>query len=161
MKNIIKTTIATMILIMVLGIAVFAQNKDNFEIITKSNENYQVEQGEKIIVFNNDYVVLDSKNHIIDVYIESNEKDFKIADTYTTKSNNTVIEFNDKSFAVINESKDTFEFTPSECGDWEIKVKDRSELIKVIKTYMQNKYNMNDNTIDNSTIFKDNNIIGY
>ena len=90
---------------------------------------------------------------------ELNKDDFKIIDTYVTDSNSTVIEFNDNSYAVINYSKDIYEFIPCELGDWEVKVNNKDELIMVIKSYMSYKYNMHDAEIENDEIFKNGNLM--
>ena len=57
--------------------------------------------------------------------VEGVEKEFKIVNTYVNKSNNNIIEFNDNSYVVINKEKNIYEFTPSECGDYEIKARDQ------------------------------------
>ena len=87
------------------------------------------------------------------------KKEFKIVDTYVTPSGNTVIEFNDLSTAVINQDKNIFEFYPVECADWEIKVNNHDNLINVIKSYMNNKYDMTYQEIDNSDIFENANLV--
>ena len=83
-------------------------------------------------------------NNIISTSIEKIEnKDFKIIDTYVTGADNTIIEFNDYSYAVINHNKNIYKFIPSELGDWDVKTDNKEDLIKVIKSYMMYKYNMN------------------
>ena len=82
------------------------------------------------------------------------EKEFKIVNTYVNKSNNNIIEFNDNSYIVINHNKNIYEFYAAECGDYEIKAQDTKELTNIIKTYMLNKYNMNESELDKDNIFK-------
>ena len=86
--------------------------------------------------------------------VEGVEKEFKIVNTYVNKSNNNIIEFNDNSYVVINENKNIFEFYAIECGDYGIQAQDTKELTNIIKTYMINKYNMNESEIDKDNIFK-------
>ena len=82
------------------------------------------------------------------------EKEFKIVNTYINKSNNNIIEFNDNSYLVINHNKNIYEFYATECGDYGIKAQDTKELANIIKTYMLNKYNMNESELDKDNIFK-------
>ena len=82
------------------------------------------------------------------------EKEFKIVNTYINKSNNNIIEFNDNSYLVINHNKNIYEFYATECGDYGIKAQDTKELTNIIKTYMLNKYNMNESELDKDNIFK-------
>ena len=86
--------------------------------------------------------------------VEGVEKEFKIVNTYINKSNNNIIEFNDNSYIVINHNKNIYEFYATECGDYGIKAQDTKELTNIIKTYMINKYNMNESEIDKDNIFK-------
>ena len=82
------------------------------------------------------------------------EKEFKIVNTYINKSNNNIIEFNDNSYLVINHNKNIYEFYATECGDYGIQAQDTKELTNIIKTYMLNKYNMNESELDKDNIFK-------
>ena len=86
--------------------------------------------------------------------VQEVRKEFKIINTYVNKSNSNIIEFNDNSYAVINKDKNIYEFTPSECGDYEIKAEDLEQLTNIIKTYMINKYNVDESEIDKDNIFK-------
>ena len=86
--------------------------------------------------------------------VEGVEKEFKIVNTYVNKSNNNIIEFNDNSYVVINKEKNIYEFTPSECGDYEIKARDQKELKNILITYMINKYNLSESELENDNIFK-------
>ena len=81
-------------------------------------------------------------------------KEFKIINTYVNKSNSNIIEFNDNSYAVINKDKNIYEFYATECSDYGIKAQDTKELTNIIKTYMLNKYNMNESELDKDNIFK-------
>ena len=90
--------------------------------------------------------------------VEEVEKEFKIINTYVNKSNNNIIEFNDNSYVVINHDKNIYEFYAAECGDYEIQASNHSELINIIKTYMTNKYNMNDLEVENHSIFNNKNL---
>lgn len=81
-------------------------------------------------------------------------KEFKIINTYVNKSNSNIIEFNDNSYAVINKDKNIYEFTPSECGDYEIKARDQKELKNILITYMINKYNLSESELEKDNIFK-------
>ena len=92
--------------------------------------------------------------------VEEVEKEFKIINTYVNKSNNNIIEFNDNSYVVINHNKNIYEFYAAECGDYEIQASNQIELINIIKTYMVNKYNMDDLEVENNSIFK-NDILAY
>ena len=92
--------------------------------------------------------------------VEEVEKEFKIINTYVNKSNNNIIEFNDNSYVVINHDKNIYEFYAAECGDYEIQASNQIELINIIKTYMVNKYNMDDLEVENNSIFK-NDILAY
>lgn len=92
--------------------------------------------------------------------VEGVEKEFKIVNTYINKSNNNIIEFNDNSYLVINHNKNIYEFYATECGDYGIKAQDTKELTNIIKTYMLNKYNMNESELDKDNIFK-NDILNY
>ena len=86
--------------------------------------------------------------------VEGVEKEFKIVNTYINKSNNNIIEFNDNSYVVINKEKNIYEFTPSECGDYEIKARDQKELKNILITYMINKYNLSESELEKDNIFK-------
>ena len=86
--------------------------------------------------------------------VEGVEKEFKIINTYINNSNSNIIEFNDNSYLVINHNKNIYEFYATECGDYGIKAQDTKELTNIIKTYMLNKYNMNESELDNDNIFK-------
>ena len=86
--------------------------------------------------------------------VEGVEKEFKIVNTYVNKSNNNIIEFNDNSYVVINKEKNIYEFTPSECGDYEIKARDQKELKNILITYMINKYNLSESELEKDNIFK-------
>ena len=86
--------------------------------------------------------------------VEGVEKEFKIVNTYVNKSNNNIIEFNDNSYVVINKEKNIYEFTPSECGDYEIKARDQKELKNILITYMINKYNLSESEVNKDNIFK-------
>ena len=86
--------------------------------------------------------------------VQEVEKEFKIVNTYINKSNNNIIEFNDNSYLVINHNKNIYEFYATECGDYGIKAQDTKELTNIIKTYMLNKYNMNESELDKDNIFK-------
>ena len=86
--------------------------------------------------------------------VEGVEKEFKIINTYINNSNSNIIEFNDNSYLVINHNKNIYEFYATECGDYGIKAQDTKELTNIIKTYMLNKYNINESELDNNNIFK-------
>ena len=86
--------------------------------------------------------------------VEGVEKEFKIVNTYINNSNSNIVEFNDNSYVVINKEKNIYEFTPSECGDYEIQASNQIELINIIKTYMFNKYNMLESEVNQNDIFK-------
>ena len=86
--------------------------------------------------------------------VEGVEKEYKIVNTYINKSNSNIIEFNDNSYIVINHNKNIYEFYATECGDYGIKAQDTKELTNIIKTYMINKYNMNESELDKDNIFK-------
>lgn len=86
--------------------------------------------------------------------VEGVEKEFKIINTYINNSNSNIIEFNDNSYLVINHNKNIYEFYATECGDYGIQAQDTKELTNIIKTYMLNKYNMNESELDNDNIFK-------
>ena len=88
------------------------------------------------------------------------EKEFKIINTYVNKSNNNIIEFNDNSYVIINHNNNIYEFYAAECGDYEIQASNQIELNNIIKTYMVNKYNMDDLEVENNNIFK-NDILAY
>ena len=87
------------------------------------------------------------------------KEEFKIINTYVTESGNTVIDFSDNSAVVINHDKGIYEFYTPECGDWELAVSNHEELISVVKTYMINKYDIQD--IDSHKVFKNVNLVGY
>ena len=86
--------------------------------------------------------------------VEGVEKEFKIVNTYINNSNSNIIEFNDNSYIVINHNKNIYEFYATECGDYGIKAQDTKELTNIIKTYMLNKYNINESELDKANIFK-------
>lgn len=86
--------------------------------------------------------------------VEGVEKEFKIINTYINNSNSNIIEFNDNSYLVINHNKNIYEFYATECGDYGIQAQDTKELTNIIKTYMLNKYNMNESELDKDNIFK-------
>ena len=86
--------------------------------------------------------------------VEGVEKEFKIINTYINNSNSNIIEFNDNSYIVINHNKNIYEFYATECGDYGIKAQNTKELTNIIKTYMLNKYNMNESELDKDNIFK-------
>ena len=86
--------------------------------------------------------------------VQGVEKEFKIVNTYINNSNSNIIEFNDNSYAVINTDKNIYEFYATECGDYGIQAQDTEELKNIIKTYMINKYNINESELDKDNIFK-------
>lgn len=135
-----KKLINTITIILFCGALAIANNKTN-----------KLENQIKSI--NNNAVVQASA-------VEEVEKEFKIINTYINKSNNNIIEFNDNSYIVINHNKNIYEFYAAECGDYEIKASNQIELINIIKTYMVNKYNMDDLEVENNSIFK-NDILAY
>ena len=102
---------------------------------------------------------MNSKEVVQAAAVEEVKKDFKIINTYVNKSNNNIIEFNDNSYVIINHNNNIYEFYAAECGDYEIKAINHIELINIIKTYMINKYNMDDLEVENHNIFKNNNLI--
>ena len=114
----------------------------------------------KINKLENQIESMNNKEVVQAAAVEEVEKEFKIVNTYVNKSNNNIIEFNDNSYVVINHDKNIYEFYAAECGDYEIKARDQIELINIIKTYMGNKYNMNDLEVENNSIFK-NDILAY
>ena len=87
------------------------------------------------------------------------KEEFKIVNTYVTESGNTVVDFSDNSAAVINHDKGIYEFYTPECGDWELSVDNHENLINVVKTYIINRYNIQD--ADNHQVFKNVNLVGY
>lgn len=103
---------------------------------------------------------INSKEVVQASAVEKVEKEFKIVNTYINKSNNNIIEFNDNSYVVINQDKNIYEFYAAETGDYEVEARDQIELINIIKTYMVNKYNMDDLEVENNSIFK-NDILAY
>ena len=113
----------------------------------------------KINKLENQIENMNNNNTVVQVAtVEKVEKEFKIINTYVNKSNNNIIEFNDNSYVVINQDKNVYEFYSSECGDYEIKASNQTELINIIKTYMINKYNMNDLEVKNHSIFNNKNL---
>ena len=114
----------------------------------------------KINKLENQIESMNSKEAVQAAAVEKVEKEFKIINTYVNKSNNNIIEFNDNSYVVINHDKNIYQFYAAECGDYEIKARDQIELINIIKTYMVNKYNMNDLEVNQDDIFK-NDILAY
>lgn len=113
----------------------------------------------KINKLENQIENMNNNNTVVQVAtVEKVEKEFKIINTYVNKSNNNIIEFNDNSYVVINQDKNVYEFYSSECGDYEIKASNQTELINIIKTYMINKYNMNDLKVEKHDIFKNVNL---
>ena len=107
----------------------------------------------KINKLENQIESMNSKEVVQAAAVEEVEKEFKIVNTYINKSNNNIIEFNDNGYIVINHNKNIYEFYAAECGDYEIKASNQIELINIIKTYMINKYNMNDLEVENNSIF--------
>ena len=103
---------------------------------------------------------INSKEVVQASAVEKVEKEVKIVNTYINKSNNNIIEFNDNSYVVINQDKNIYEFYAAETGDYEVEARDQIELINIIKTYMVNKYNMDDLEVENNSIFK-NDILAY
>lgn len=114
----------------------------------------------KINKLENQIESLNNKEVVQAAAVEKVEKEFKIVNTYINKSNNNIIEFNDNSYVVINHDKNIYEFYTAECGDYEIQASNQIELINIIKTYMVNKYNMDDLEVENNNIFK-NDILAY
>ena len=114
----------------------------------------------KINKLENQIKSMNSKEVVQAAAVEKVEKEFKIVDTYVNKSNNNIIEFNDNSYVIINHNNNIYEFYSAECGDYEIQASNQIELINIIKTYMVNKYNMNDLEVENNSIFK-NDILAY
>ena len=132
-----KKIVSIIVIILIFGALAITNNKINkLENQNKNNEVLEVAATQEV------------------------KKEFKIVDTYITESGNTVIEFNDKTSVVINQDKNIFEFYPIECGDWEIKVNNHDNLINVIKSYMNNKYDMTYQEVENNSIFK-NDILAY
>lgn len=114
----------------------------------------------KINKLENQIESMNSKEVVQAAAVERVEKEFKIINTYVNKSNNNIIELNDNSYIVINHDKNIYEFYAAECGDYEIQASNQIELINIIKTYMVNKYNMDDLEVENNSIFK-NDILTY
>ena len=114
----------------------------------------------KINKLENQIESINSKEVVQAAAVEKVEKEFKIVNTYINKSNNNIIEFNDNSYVVINHDKNIYEFYAAECGDYEIQASNQIELSNIIKTYIINKYNMNDLDVENHSIFK-NDILAY
>ena len=114
----------------------------------------------KINKLENQIESMNSKEAVQVATVEKVEKEFKIINTYVNKSNNNIIEFNDNSYVVINQDKNIYEFYAAETGDYEIQASNQIELINIIKTYMVNKYNMDDLEVENNSIFK-NDILAY
>ena len=114
----------------------------------------------KINKLENQIESMNSKEVVQAAAVEEVEKEFKIVNTYINKSDNNIIEFNDNSYVVINHDKNIYEFYAAECGDYEIQASNQIELSNIIKTYMINKYNMNDLEVENNSIFK-NDILAY
>lgn len=102
--------------------------------------------------------IINNKEVVQAAAVEEVEKEFKIVNTYINKSDNNIIEFNDNSYVIINHDKNIYEFYAAECGDYEIPASNHSELINIIKTYMINKYNMNDLEVENHSIFNNKNL---
>ncbi len=132
--------------------------------------------GNKIINNNNYALVINEKNNLYEFYLDylgdwsikvnnQNElnniektykelgeykvKNFKVSKIYYSPSGNKIIEFNDYSSLVINDTTKIYEFYPTELGDWHVNVKNKTELQNVIKTYMDYKYNMNEQQQNN------------
>ena len=103
---------------------------------------------------------MNSKEVVQAAAVEEVEKEFKIVNTYINKSDNNIIEFNDNSYIVINHDKNIYEFYAAETGDYEIQASNQIELVNITKTYMVNKYNMDDLEVENNSIFK-NDILAY
>ena len=114
----------------------------------------------KINKLENQIKSMNSKEVVQAAAVEEVEKEFKIVNTYINKSDNNIIEFNDNSYVVINHDKNIYEFYAAECGDYEIQASNQIELNNIIKTYMVNKYNMDDLEVENNNIFK-NDILAY
>lgn len=108
----------------------------------------------KINKLENQIESMNSKEAVQAAAVEGVEKEFKIINTYINNSNSNIIEFNDNSYVVINKEKNIYEFTPSECGDYEIKARDQKELKNILITYMINKYNLSESEVNKDNIFK-------
>lgn len=104
-------------------------------------------------------VVLGLNNTSVRSESKENKEKFYITNTYVNDSNSTIVEFNDGSITVCNYENKLYEFYHVDLGDWGLKVNNKQQLINVIKTYMENKYKMNEKEINNSTIFKDKNLV--
>lgn len=90
---------------------------------------------------------------------KENKEKFYITNTYVNNSDSTIVEFNDGSTTVCNYENNLYEFYHVDLGDWGLKVNNKQELINVLKTYMENKYKMNEKEINNSDIFKNKNLV--
>ena len=107
-----------------------------------------------IILFILTILIINNKSVEKVAAVEGVEKEFKIINTYINNSNSNIIEFNDNSYLVINHNKNIYEFYATECGDYGIQAQDTEELKNIIKTYMINKYNINESELDKDNIFK-------
>lgn len=90
--------------------------------------------------------------------LKGTKEEYKIINTYVTDSNNTVVDFNDGSSVVINHEQNIYEFYQPSTGDWELKVNTHDDLIKVLKTYLINNYNIEPTEVDDHIIFNDLNL---
>lgn len=98
-------------------------------------------------------LVITSNNKSV-AQVPTVEKEFKIINTYINNSNSNIIEFSDNSYLVINHNKNIYEFYATECGDYGIQAQDTEELKNIIKTYMINKYNIDESELEKDNIFK-------
>ncbi|MEG1310520.1 MAG: hypothetical protein RSD47_00800 [Romboutsia sp.] len=65
--------------------------------------------------------------------LRESTKDFKL------NKGEVVTEYTDGSFTLVNEKSGLYEFQPCELGDWNYKVKNQTELDKIVKTYLSIK----------------------
>ena len=52
-------------------------------------------------------------------------------------------ELTDGSFTIENANTNEYAFTPAVMGDWDLKAKDKTELDKMVKCYIENTNNLN------------------
>lgn len=150
-KNVIKGLLLSCVLLIVgmfTGVQ-GAEAKEIVNVITESTDNYYIENGDKIIEYNDGSCDVIYNADIVESFDKDNNyntSEFYIIDTYMKNDIVQITLYNDNSFAVIDRKNNIYEFTSSKLGDWNYTCNSVDELNKLILDY---KYHFNENKVNN------------
>lgn len=95
-------------------------------------------------------VIKNTTNNNVEVkrVITESTNDFKL------NPGQKATELTDGSFTIENKNTNEYAFTPACMGDWDLKAKDKTELDKMVKCYIENTNNLNKTTKEPLKIVK-------